>query len=282
MSSFVRTITGVLIAAIALSAWPPPEGRKLRDPIRPGSKYTYQQLVGTVFNHFDAGDDNPTKGSGFGSVAIREFDGPGTPAVSDAEIKAESVNVIATPGAGTGRALLSFVSPIDEQNFMYLAWIDLTAEKAKLLDVVRMPGTPDDSGSLEQTIQLNEKTLAFVFRAYHSNSSRGHEEVSIIFIHSDRIQMLGHLAMLSGKGDHRFKESVSISTQPDPGREYNKVLARATLQLIADPPDSDHRPRQRRSTRIYTNIYLWDPDKEAFIDTNKAIAVIDEYNKDKY
>jgi hypothetical protein len=163
---------------------------------------------------------------------------------------------------------------------MYLAWIDLTVEEPKLLDVVQVPATPDDPGGLEQTIQLNEKTPALVFRAYHSSSSRGYEEVSIIFVNRDRIQMLWHLAMLSGNGDYRCKESVSISTQPDAGREYNRVLARATLQLLADPPD--HRPRQRTSTRIYTHIYRWDPGRETFIDTNKAIAVIDEYNKDKY
>jgi hypothetical protein len=280
--TFVRAIAVPLMVATTLSAWPPPEGRKLRDPIRPGSIYTCQQLLAAIFSDFDTDDDNPTKGSGSGSVAIREFDGPEAPAVSDAEIKVESVNVIATPGAGNGRALLSFVSPVDEQNFMYLAWIDLAGEKPKLLDVVQMPGTPDDSGSLEQTIQLSDKTPAFVFRAYHSNSSRDHEEMSIVFVRRDHIEMLGHLAMLSGNGDYRFKESVTISTQPDPSHEYNKVLARATLQLIADPQDTDHRPRQRASTRIFTNIYRWDPSQEKFIDTNKEIAVIDEYNKDKY
>src|SRR6516162_8805089 len=97
--TFVRAIAVPLIAATTLLAWPPPDGRKLLDPIRLGSKYTYEQLLGATFRDFDTNDDSPTKGSGSGSVAIRDFFGPGAPADADAKIKVESVGAIATPGA---------------------------------------------------------------------------------------------------------------------------------------------------------------------------------------
>ena len=279
----MRILVLLVLAAVSIFGYVALPGESLDTPIAKGSQFTYEQLLKLVFPDLETQSDDPKSGMASESVAIREFDGAGQAAQKETEVPVSSVNTVPAD-LGPGKALLSFVTEIQGTDCRSLALFDL-AGTPRLLDVVQVPAFPDDPGGFSRKVRLNDKTSALIFDAYHHNSDQGYQSRAIVFVHGERIKLISQVALLRYNGGSlggSFDETATITTLPDPGREFAKVVIRATLKFLADPPDSEHQPRQRASARIYTSTLRWDAAKAEFTEPADGLAPLDKFNKDKY
>ena len=199
--------------------------------------------------------DDPLSGNAPGRIAIRELGKTDTPEAWDADVKVERVSAIDIIAGEPPRVLLSFAVTSDTSvPDRALALFEL-GPTPRLVDAVMVPGFPDDTGDYSSRLSLSSNSAAYVFSAYHYNSSQGYESAKILFVNGIRIEPVEELGLLSCNriGEAQgFQESIDISSAPDPGRLYGKIVIRVTFKWVADPPDSEHRPLRRASTRYYT------------------------------
>jgi len=153
------------------------------------------------------------------------------------------------------------------------------------VDIVSVPGFPDDPGDYEFRIRLNPGTDAYRFDAYHSNSSQGYQLSTILFVRGDRIEKVLDVALLSSRGEdaaHSFTETLELSSVPDPGGRYAGVLVRVTFKREADEPESQHRPRRPSYRRFYSATYRWDPAARQFRTTSREVLALEAFNLKEY
>jgi len=74
------------------------------------------------------------------------------------------------------------------------------------------------------------------------------------------------------------EEKAAFSSAPDPAAPYNKLVIRATVKTLADPPEASHRRRIRPAVRTFTAEYRWDAAKGKFLSVARGLAKLDEFN----
>jgi hypothetical protein len=155
----------------------------------------------------------------------------------------------------------------------------------RLVDVVSVPGFPDDPGDYKTAVNLNASTYAYVFEAFHSNSSQGYQGSTLLFVRGDRIEEILNVSLLSSRGygeAESFEETVDISSQPDAGRTYRSILVKVTFKRLADEPDSPHRPLRKAYTRYYSAVYRWDSGRGRFVTASKELDALQVFNTKEY
>jgi hypothetical protein len=264
-----------LLFVRVLLGFPPAAGETLDGPIAKGSKATYADLLRLICPDLKVDTDDPSTATATKAVAIRYLDqaAEGQPQ-EDSIIKVGSARTIAVV---KGRALVTFIMPISqaipERAF---AVFDL-GSTPKLVDVVGVPQFPDDAGDYSQALSLNDSTEAYVFDGHHFNSQQGYDGYTILFVRGDRVEQIEALGTLSCRGcaSASFDESVDLSTTPDPGHDYNKILIRVTFKQLAE---NHHRP----FTRYYSAEYRWDAQAKRFVTLSKALKELRDFNHKNY
>jgi len=281
-----RTAFLISAFAIPLSALPPTGGQEISSPIAAGSKFTYAALLQLVCPDLKVDPADASKATATQSVDIREL---GKKPV-DSELRTgdqitiESVKTVALQASPKGpRALVGFaVYSKDEETYSRnLAAFDLSAAP-RLIDVVSVPGFPDDAGDFEGRLVLNKETEGYIFESYHSNSSQGYQISTVLFLHGDRFEKIADVGLLSSRGYDReqsIEQTVNISAQADAGRPYNSVVVQVTFKRLADEPDSQHRPLRKESKRYYTATYRWNPAAGRYTTLSKELEVLDAFNQ---
>jgi hypothetical protein len=273
----LRALFWSMAFAVSLMA-----GEEINSPLAKGSKVRYLDLLRLVCPDLKVKDDDPAAAVATRRIGIRELGTNDTPA----QVEEEEIAITAVALLTTGpRALVTFVAnAATSEQKRNLALFDLSAAP-KLLDVVSVSGFPDDVGNLDSALTLNETTDAYVFAAFHMNSSQGYNGYTILFLHGNRFEEIVSLGLLSQNafGDaESFEESADFSTVPDPGHAYRSVVIKATLKHLADPPESEHRPRRRPYTRLYTAVYRWDAAAGKFVTNSREIELLRAFNKKNY
>jgi len=260
----------------------------LRAPIRAGSPFTYADLLRQVCPTFKISRDHATA-SVSECVPIRLPGGEDQLAdTPDENASLQSVRTLDAKIPGKPQLLLMFQikDEGDEPHQPFDLALFEIADKPRLLDVVEAPSTPDDTGDLwsEGLLHLSPTADAFVFETNHSNSQQGYRSLDVFFAFGGRIQEIADVMLLSCRGceDGNFDENVTIATAPDPGREYNRVTFRVTLDLLPDDPGVEHPKRARRSRRLFLGNYRWDAAMKKFTDPNHALDALDPFNKKNY
>jgi len=280
-----RTAFLISAFAIPLAALPPSGGQEISSPIADGSKFTYAELLQLVCPDLKVDPADASKATATQSVDIRELGKQ----PSDAELRTgdqitlESVKTVSLQASPQGpRALVSFaLYSKDEETFSRnLAAFDLSAAP-RLIDVVSVPGFPDDAGDFEGRLVLNKETEGYIFESYHSNSSQGYQISTVLFLHGDRFEKIADVGLLSSRGYdlvQSIEQTVHISAQAAAG-PYNSVVIQVTFKRLADEPDSQHRPLRKESKRYYTATYRWNPAAGRFTTLSKELEILDAFNQ---
>jgi hypothetical protein len=180
------------------------------------------------------------------------------------------VRTVPLPTGGPPRALVSFaLSSEGEVWSRYLALFDLSGAP-KLLDAVQVNGFPDDEGDYTKSLALGRAASAWIFDAFHSNSSQGYQTTTILNLHRDRIEMIEQQSLLSCTGcqSGSFKERLSVTTAPDPASEFRKVVIQVR--------------RTGAHPGIFTGIYRFDKAAGKFVTASRELGRLDEFNQKNY
>ena len=156
-------------------------------------------------------------------------------------------------------------------------------EKPRLLDVVEAPSSPDHGGDLWENgvLHLSPTADAFVFETFHWNSQQGYHDLEVMYVYDGKIRLIDAAMLLKCRScnDGNFEETATIATAPDPGRPFNKILFRVSLDLQPDDPGTDRRVRTRRERREFVATYRWDATRLDFIDPGKTLEKLAAFNE---
>lgn len=260
----------------------PLPGEEMNSPIAKGSKVTYFDLLRLIYPDLTVDKDDPEIAAATKAIAIRNLENAQEGvALDDSVITVTGPYTMPSTMKGTSRILMTFVVKAAEVPERILALFDLSGSP-KLMDVVGSPGFPDDVGIPSLPMSLNDTTDAYVFGATHVSSNRAFEGKWILFVRGDRMEIIEGVFLLicSECEAGSFEEGVSITTASDPGRLYHKIIISVEFKQMADPPESEHRPRRRPFTRYYTAEYRWDSQANRFVTLSKELERLEAFNKD--
>ncbi len=138
----------------------------------------------------------------------------------------------------------------------------------KLLDLVDIRADRFN-GFWENTPLLNLSPATQACMIYHShhNSNQGYLIYRLLFVRQDRLEEILQVSTLSQQAlCNTFKSTANFRLQPDPARPYPRLMATVTLTMQPDPPDCH--PRQRGSTRTFSEIWRWQPARQRYQDVS--------------
>ena len=269
----------VFAVLLAGPAW---AGAKMDRPIGPGFQVTYRQLLQLICSDIRINPDDPTSATATRAIAIRELASseeaqPQIVEEGEPPLRVEGVGTVALSTTPTPRVLVTFTMPISQDvPERALAVFDLAATP-KLVDVVAVPAFPDDAGDYTKSLRLDDATSAYVFESHHFNSSQGYDGYTLLFLRGNRLEQIETVGALSCKGceSGSFEERVDLSTVPDAGRPYNRIVVRVRFQQLPDK-------RHRAAVRTYAAEYRWDASVLQFLTSSNELEQLKAVNQKNY
>jgi hypothetical protein len=244
----------------------------------PGSKITYADLLKRVFEEVKVDSKEPGAATASDSLPIRPLLGKDPAEALTGTVRIEGISRVGIRIPGRPQALVMFsVNPGEpDPDKVDLALFDI-AGAPKLLDIVEAPSFPDDAGGLwpGDFLVLSDSADALVYESNHSNSSQGYQGLTVVAVRNAKVEPLLRIDLLSCDGCHSgsFTEKAAISTAPDPGSSYRKLIVKVTREL---------RRGGVKSSRTFAAEYRWDPAKGEYRPLSRDLEELAAFNEKNY
>jgi hypothetical protein len=187
------------------------------------------------------------------------------------------LDALKVPSGGTSRlALLADLGESDfaVTEFTLLALFDLAA-KPKLLDVVEV-GTDHITGFTDQPLMpLGHGADLITVESGHFGGGLGYLNTELVLLRNGRFSLIAAIPTFRSLGcSYERTQTRHITTRPDPGSPYRRILAvvRETLKLNDDAASCSGEQAPKPFSRIFRATYRWNARRRVFATSSHDFA----------
>jgi len=227
---------------------------------------------------------SPDGATGHKTIVLRHIDGKGALAPPEDPIALDpsAVDLMAVPGRPDRILALIDLGPSDG-NVEEATVLGLYAlsPKPRLLDAVEVGDDRWTGMESKNPPMLAPGSPLIAVDSGHSNSNESFNSTELIFLHGDRLALMGGLVTFS-ESFCAFERTQTLTYHavPAPGPYASlQVSVRETTKLTGEDGCTDQPAPRHAGVQTYQGVYGWDAAKGGFVVSSKPLAALAALNK---